>query len=264
MSKSAAEIEADIRRAWQSRRLKARGLWMTIRDLIEHGDDKRPGFLLQNGRPMRTEDVANLANTSVTMAGTLLGQLESVKLVTIAADGAIFSKPLASLYHRREVLRRNTKACRSRRGVLRNTQGGITSAPCNTHVIPDPPPSVSPPITPSSTSPSPVCESGAAIEARRDAERVSAARSLATGWLTKNRPDLLRRHDDFRDLILETGSLQAALAECAGVMEDPTKRNPFAYVLTKIRARAAPATGGRPPAAPPRQSIRQTVIVGKV
>src|SRR5688572_9873677 len=98
MSKSAAKkLEDDIRQKWQTRKLRARGMWLTIRDVIENGDDKRPGFLLQDGRPMRTEEIANLANASVTTVGGLLGELSAVGLVTVAGDGAVFSKPLIRL-----------------------------------------------------------------------------------------------------------------------------------------------------------------------
>jgi hypothetical protein len=180
MSKSAAaKIEDDIRQKWQTRTLRARGLWLTIRECIDQGDGKRVGFLLKDGRPMRTEEIADMANTSVTTVEGLIRKLDAAGLVSTAGDGAIYSKYLVRLH---EVRAMNVE--RVRRFNAKTKDGALVNAPNSINRVPtnaQPPPSLSlSPTPPLSIPPTPkpfptgMAVAGEAADAKPGRKRAKA------------------------------------------------------------------------------------------
>ena len=273
-SRSAPEIEDDIRVRWLTRKLRARGLWLTIRDLIERHGAKRPGHLLaEDGSPMGLEEVAEHANASLNTATSLMRQLVVSGLLATASDGTYYSKPLAELHRvRRAAAKRQ----------LRRRQG-VTSRPNGRDVHPmshprgkpaPPPPMVSPPIPPSSLSP-PAPHPVGREEGRPTptAEDLKEARRFAVGWIKHNRPkylDLGAR--PFTRLVALVGK-QRAVEEVKVAALDKTVRNPFAAAWAlhdpaKKRANDRPPggdggdTGG--PAPPGRRRTEPTKTELKV
>lgn len=76
--------------------------------------------------------------------------------------------------------------------------------------------------------------------AREEARKKSEARSFATSWLSANRPDLLRKHHSLAELIVFVGDMGLAIEESQRAMEEK-KRDPFAYTLARLQARASDA-----------------------
>jgi hypothetical protein len=153
VSKPAKELEREITAKVRSRKYRARGVWWTVRMLIESNEGKHPGDLrTPDGAAITAE---NLADDGYASAGTVLSclqQLEAVGLLKKLESGVWHSGYLARLYEVRDSVRDRVR----RHRVLRNTQEGVTSPSCNANVTPrPPPPSLSPPYTPSIPSPTP-------------------------------------------------------------------------------------------------------------
>ena len=167
MGKSTSEIEAGIRAALNVCSLEARGLWCTMRYLIDESD--RPGHLRQNGRPMSEAQLARVAGCASDAVSPLLQELEEcgllskvertwhspnlARLVEVRANGAARVQEWRKRQQQEDgggrKPRRRERREASAPGVLRNTA-------CNADVTSggSPPASSSPPTTPSLSPPS--------------------------------------------------------------------------------------------------------------
>lgn len=167
-SKSAKELEAAIDQALDRCSLATRGLWTTMRYLIENKCDGRPGDLRMNGAPPDAEQIAIMARCTAAKVLRLLESLQSprVSLLQQLPDGTYHAPHLARLAEARSTnanrqarFRRinTTSKVGDRARALHNAQKGVMSHHSNAVVTPaPPPPSSSPPITPPTTPPDPL------------------------------------------------------------------------------------------------------------
>ena len=165
MSKTAPQIEAEIRSALNKVRGPARGLYHEMRYLAENLCDGRPGDIRQAGAPMALDTIAQLTGYSTAKVPLLLDKLSApdVSLVGRHGDGAWHLPHVHRIEAANEQNRRNVAASRAKSksgkadlpiGVLRKTKEGLTSGGCNGDVIERVPPDGFPPHPPS-LSPSP-------------------------------------------------------------------------------------------------------------
>ena len=155
--KSVAEIEQEVFEAVQSLTLPAAGLWLKMRYLIERVSD-RPGHLQRDGRPISGSALAIRAGADHETVSQLLRELADAGLVEVSEkERHIVSPRLAQIHEIRALKARQTTSSRERR--KHKDLRGPTNRGCNRDVSelskPPPPQVSSPPITPSSSYPSP-------------------------------------------------------------------------------------------------------------
>jgi hypothetical protein len=150
-AKTPADIEAEIDQALRRcRSLAAEGLWRRMRFLMEYKSDRKP-YARLNGSPILPEQLPEWAGCSAEALTRGLPRLMENGLIVASSEG-YYSKPLQRILEARAAIARRV----GRHRALRNAQQGVTSVLRNAAVTPRPPPPVSsPPITPSSSSPTP-------------------------------------------------------------------------------------------------------------
>lgn len=163
MSKPAKEIEAEITAKVRGRKVRTRGVWWTVRTLIEANNGKYPGDLrTPDGAVLSAEDIAAECCTSAAAVLASFQQLTAIGLLRRLESGVWHSRPLARLNEVRRGAVRRTQRWQQKR-VSIDTPGGVNCAKVDTLLTPrPPPPSLSPPNTPSIPSPAPEEKSDAA------------------------------------------------------------------------------------------------------
>jgi len=120
MAKSAREIEADLRQQLGLCSLEARGLWCTMRYVIDESDT--PGHLRQNSKPMSVSQLARVAGCDSAKASSLLAELKEAGLMFGSAGRDLHSPYLVRVHHARE-----SNAARQRRFAERNPEGALSN-----------------------------------------------------------------------------------------------------------------------------------------
>lgn len=89
--------------------LTARGLWIEIMCVMHEADPY--GHLLVDGRPMTPVELAVPGGVPIGQISHLLGELGSAKVFSRTAEGMIYSPRMVRDERRRQVARRNGRAC---------------------------------------------------------------------------------------------------------------------------------------------------------
>jgi hypothetical protein len=148
MSKTAPEIEKDIRAAVERCGFMARGFWHEMRYVIETFSNS-PGELRRGQVPVSVEQLADEVRCPATKAQSLADKLRKVHLIDQTSNGVWYSARLARIHQvKKGQAARKAKSAgkRTRKGrrVLPHTQEGVTSTEGNTQVARDhPPPALS-------------------------------------------------------------------------------------------------------------------------
>jgi hypothetical protein len=179
MALSGSEINKRIESLIATKTIYAQGLWYVMRRIIEHPENKRPGYLWHEGRDIRAEDLAGdpvnaspkmapralrgLRKLVLTVKGTRKGEpAKEYALIKLDGKRVIYSPALIYLHERlnkKAEHKAESEARKSERGLRNPGDGGVTGAsnPPVTPVGSAPslsPPSLSP-TTPLTTTPSP-------------------------------------------------------------------------------------------------------------
>jgi len=257
--------------ALQSCSLEAQGLWINIMCIAHECDPY--GYLVVNGRPMNPAQIGRLVGVSQKDASALITELQDAGVLSIAEDGAIFSRRMV-----RDEAVRNARAAGGKDGAEHGKKGaefgkkggrpkketGDKNPPFPSEETGDKKPPLEPPPSSSSSSSyvnhlsvaSDISTStGVARAPTTDSQEVSPTAAVCIGLKAMGYSDT-NPHDFELSALLQAGMTPDEIIAVGQEFRGQGKR--FRYVLKTAEGRRRDAANVQPlPAA--QQQQRRTI-----